>query len=293
MNKKTIVVIGATGLQGNGIVNALVDEGTFNVRAITRNPEKYSGKADEVVFGDLNNLLSLKDAFRNAYGLFLVTNFWEGADEIAQAKNAVDAAKGAGIEHVVWSTLPNVESISNGEFDVPHFTNKAKVDALVRSAGFKYCTFVQPPFYFQNFIQVMAPQQKQDGSTGWTLPIDPTKKIFHMADINDLGKVVTGVLLHPEKVGNGAYLSLATELNSFNDIIKAYKANGKEYSFTQVPAEVFSTFFEGAKEVAAMLRYFEKHTYMGPDSKRQIELAKEIATKEFVPFREWLSQNNN
>src|SRR5450432_2079329 len=290
MNKKIIVVIGATGLQGKGVVNALVNEGTFNVKAITRNPEKYSGKAHEVVFGDLNNIQSLKDAFKNAYGVFVVTNFWEGTDEIAQGKNAVDASKAAGIKHFVWSTLPDVESISNGELDVPHFTKKAKVDDLVRRAGFKYYTFVQPPFYFQNFIHLMAPQPKQDGSAGWTLPIDPTKKMFHMSDINDLGKVVTGIFLQPDEVGNGGYLSLATELNSFNDIIKAYKANGKEYSYTQVPAEVFSTFFEGAKEVSAMLGYFEKYTYMGPNSQQRIDLAKKIATEDFIPFEVWIKQ---
>jgi uncharacterized protein YbjT (DUF2867 family) len=292
MDKKIIAVMGATGSQGKGVVNALVNEGTFNVRAITRNPEKYSGKAHEVVFGDLNNVESLKNAFKNAYGVFVVTNFWEGADEITQAKNAVDAAKATDIKHFVWSTLPDVESISKGEFEVPHFTKKAKADDLVRSAGFKYYSFVQPPFYFQNFVHLMAPQPKPDGSTGWTLPIDPTKKAFHMSDINDLGKVVAGAFLQPKKVGNGAYLSLATELDSFLDIMKAYKANGKEYSYTQVPPEVFSTFFEGAKEVAAMLGYFEKHTYMGPHSKPQIELAREIATQEFVPFREWIGQNS-
>jgi uncharacterized protein YbjT (DUF2867 family) len=274
MNKKTIAVIGATGAQGKGLVNVLIHDDVFNVRAITRNPEKYSGKAQEVVFGDLNNLQSLKDAFKNAYGVFLVTNFYESKDEITQGKNAVDAAKAAGVEHFIWSTLPDVESISKGEFEVPHFTNKAKVDDLVRKAGFKYYTFVQPPFYYQNFTHVLAPHPKQDGTAGWTVPIDPTKKVFHMSDINDLGKVVAGALLHPEKVGNGAYLSLATELNSFNDIIKAYQSIGKEYSFTQVPVEVFSTFFEGAQEIAAMLQYFEKYTYMGPDSKPQIELAK-------------------
>jgi uncharacterized protein YbjT (DUF2867 family) len=291
MEKQIIAVIGATGLQGNGVVNSLVKEGTFNVRAVTRNQAKYSGKAHEVVYGDLNNLQSLKDAFQNIYGVFVVTNSWETADEIAQGKNAVDAAKAARIKHFVWSTLPDVELISNGDFEVPHFTNKAKVDDLVRSAGFKYYTFVQPPFYFQNFIHLMAPQPKQDGTTGWVLPIDPTKDAFHMADINDLGKVVTGAFLQPEKVGNGAYLSLATELNSFNDIMDTYKANGREYSFTRVPQELFSTFFEGAKEVAAMLGYFEKYTYMGPNSESRIELAKETATGEFVPFREWLSQN--
>jgi hypothetical protein len=81
-------------------------------------------------------------------------------------------------------------------------------------------------------------------------------------------------------------------LNSFNDIIKAYKARGKEYSFTQVPSELFSTFFDGAKEIAEMLGYFEKHTYMGPDSELQIESAKEIATNKFVTLQEWLGQNN-
>ena len=292
MKKKTIVVIGATGSQGKGVVNALVNEGSFNVRAITRNPEKYSGKAHEAVYGDLKDLQSLKDAFKNAYGVFVVTNFWEGADEIAQGKNAIEAAKKTGIQHFIWSTLPDVESISNGEFEVPHFTGKAKVDDLVKSAGFKYSTFVQPPFYYQNLVGMLGPQPKQDGTTGWTLPIDPTKKAIHMSDINDLGKVVAGAFLQPEKVGNGSYLSLATELNSFNDIIKAFKAIGKEYSFSQVPAELFSTFFEGAKEVAEMFGYFEKYTYMGPNSEPQIELAKEIATDEFVPFREWISQNN-
>lgn len=292
MDKKTIVVIGATGSQGKGVVNALVNDGSFNVRAVTRNPEKYEGKANEVVKADLMDVQSLNDAFKNAYGVFVVTDFWGGADETAQGKNAIEAAKATGVQHFVWSTLPNVESISNGEFDVPHFTNKANVDELVKSAGFTYSTFVQPPFYYQNLVNSLSPQPTQDGSLGWTLPLDPTKKAIHMSDINDLGKVVAGAFLQPEKVGNGKYIALATELNSINDIIDAYKANGKEYSFTQVPVEVFSTFFEGAKELAQMFAYFEKHTYMGPDSDLKIESAKEIATNEFVSLKEWLSQNN-
>lgn len=293
MEKKTIVVIGATGSQGKGLVNSLINEGAFNVRAITRNPEKYSGKAHEVVFGDLNNLPSLKDAFKNAYGVFLVTNFWEGADEITQGKNAVDAAKATGIQHFIWSTLPDVETISNGKFEVPHFTNKAKVDDLVRRAGFKYSTFVQPPFYYQNLVGQMGPQPKQDGTTGWTLPIDPNKKVIHMADINDLGKVVTGAFLNPEKVGNGSYLSLATELNSFNDILAAYKANGKDYSFTQVPGELFSTFFEGANEISEMMAYFEAHTYMAQNSDGQIALAKEVAGGNLNSLKNWIKENIN
>jgi uncharacterized protein YbjT (DUF2867 family) len=291
MENKTIAVIGATGSQGKGVINELVKAGSFKVRAITRNPDKYSGDAHEVVKADLTDLRSLTDAFRNAYGVFVVTNFWEGADELAQGKIAIQAAKDAGVHHFVWSTLPNVEEISNGKFDVPHFTGKAQVDALIKDAGFKYYTFVQAPFYFQNLTGQMGPQIQQDGSTGWTLPLNPNVKVIHMSDINDLGKVVTGAFLKPEKVGNGSYLSLATELNSFNDILEAFKANGKHYSFNQVPIEVFSNFFEGAGEIAQMLAYFEAYTYMGPNSEAQIKLVKQIATEEFTSLDTWIKQN--
>lgn len=291
MEKKIIAVIGATGSQGKGVIDSILKNGTFKARAVTRNPENYTGKADEVVKGDLKDLASLTEAFKNAHGVFVVTNFWEGADEIAQGKIAIQAAKDAGINHFIWSTLPNVEKISNGKFDVPHFTGKAKVDELVKKAGFKYYTFVQPPFYYQNFSGMLGAQPKQDGSTGWTLPIDPTKKVIHMSDIADLGKVVVGAFLSPEKVGQGSYLALATELNSFNDVIEKYKANGKVYSFTQVPGDLFSTFFEGAKEISEMMAYFENFSYMGPDSEINIQQANAVSTESFKSLDEWIKQN--
>lgn len=291
MENKIIAVVGATGSQGKGVVNALISEGSFKVRAITRNPSKYTGNANEVVQADLTDLKSLTEAFKNAYGVFVVTNFWEGADEISQGKTAIQAAKDAGVNHFVWSTLPDVEKISHGKFDVPHFTGKAKVDEWIKEAGFENHTFVQPPFYFQNLTGQLGAQEQQDGSMGWTLPIDPAKRVIHMSDVNDLGKVVAGAFLHPEKVGNGSYLSLATELFSFNDILHAFKSNGKEYSFNEVPVDVFSSFFEGAGEIAQMFAYFDAYQYMGPNSDERIQLAKEIATEKYVSFTEWIQQN--
>ncbi len=291
MEKKIIAVVGATGLQGKGVVNALKKNGSFKVRAITRNPGKYEGEADEVVIGDLAHLHSLTNAFKDAYGVFVVTNFWEGANEMEQGKIAIEAAKKANVSHFIWSTLPDVKDISNGQFHVPHFTGKAKVDDFIKNAGFEYYTFVQPPFYFQNFLGPMKAQPQQNGTMGWTLPIDPGKKVIHMADINDLGKVVAGAFLNPQKAGKGNYLALATECNSFNDVLDTFKANGKEYSFNYVPAEVFSTFFEGAGEIAQMLAYFEAHTYMGPNSDDNIQLAKDVATGEFKSLSSWIKEN--
>ncbi|MBL7775988.1 MAG: hypothetical protein JNK89_08300, partial [Saprospiraceae bacterium] len=114
---------------------------------------------------------------------------------------------------------------------------------------------------------------------------------IHMGDINDLGKVVAGAFLNPDKVGKGSYLSLAAELNAFNDVLDAFKSNGTAYTFNQVPGEVFSSFFPGAGEITQMLAYFEAYTYMGPDSEEHIRLAKEVATGAFTSLDTWIKQN--
>jgi uncharacterized protein YbjT (DUF2867 family) len=128
-NERVIAVIGATGQQGGAVVRALQAGRDFKVRALTRNPGKHRDLADEVVQADLDRPETLKAAFQGAYGVFLVTNFWEeGTDELKQATAAIRAAKDAGVEHFIWSTLPDVEAISGGKLHVPHFTGKAKID---------------------------------------------------------------------------------------------------------------------------------------------------------------------
>src|SRR6201994_1698720 len=190
--KKLIAVIGATGQQGGGVVRALQASGQFKVRALTRSPDKHRELADEVVEADLNRPETLKAAFEGAHGVFLVTNWEGGTDELKQATAAVRAAKDTGVKHFVWSTLPNVEAVSKNKFDVPHFTGKAKVDRIVKEAGFANHTFVIAPFYYQNLIGVLGPQKQPNGSAGWTLPLDPAVRSIHMGDISELGDVVAG-----------------------------------------------------------------------------------------------------
>ena len=166
-SKQLIAVIGATGHQGGAVVRALQAQGQFKVRALTRHPDKHRGLADEVVEADLDRPETLKAAFAGAHGVFLVTNFWEpGTDELKQATAAVRAAKEAGVKHFIWSTLPDVEAISGGKLHVPHFTGKAKVDRIVKEAGFAHHTFVIAPFFYQNLVGVLAPQKQADGTLG-------------------------------------------------------------------------------------------------------------------------------
>ena len=291
-SKKLVAVIGATGQQGGAVVRALQAQGQFKVRALTRNPGKHRGLADEVVEADLDRPETLKAAFAGAYGVFLVTNFWEqGTDELKQATAAIRAATDAGVKHFVWSTLPDVEAISGGKFHVPHFTGKARIDRIVNEAGFAHHTFVIAPFFYQNLVGALAPQKQADESLGWALPLDPDARSIHMGDIHELGDIVAGAFARPNQAGNGEYLPLVGDFMSFNQIIDTLNRQGHEFSFNQVPKEVFATFFPGAAEVADMLAYFQAHTYLGSDSRDPIALANKIAGREPTKFSTWAKSN--
>ena len=290
--RKLIAVVGATGQQGGAVVRALQAGGQFRVRALTRNSAKHPKLADEVVTADLNRPETLQAAFAGAHGVFLVTNAWEaGNDESKQALAAVNAARNAGVQHFIWSTLPNVESISGGKIAVPHFTDKAKVDRIVGDAGFAYHTFVIAPFYYQNLLGAMAPQKQADGSAGWALPLDPERRVIHMGDITELGRIVAGAFAHPELAGHGEHLPLVGDFLSFNEIVAILGRQGRKLSFKRVPRETFAGWFPGADSIAAMLAYFEAHTYLGSDSRAAIALANKVAGEEPTKFAAWARTN--
>jgi uncharacterized protein YbjT (DUF2867 family) len=290
--RKLIAVIGATGKQGGAVLRALQARGQFKVRALTRNPGKHRELAEDVVEADLDRPETLKAAFEGAHGVFLVTNFWEkGTDEFKQATAAVRAAKDAGVEHFIWSTLPDVEAISGGKFHVPHFTGKAKIDRIVKDAGFAHHTFVIAPFFYQNLVGLLAPQKQEDGTLGWALPIDPTVRGIHMGDITELGNIVAGTFAHPDEAGDGEHLPLVGDFMSFNEIIDTLNRQGHRFSFKRVLKDVFAALFPGGAEVAETFSYFQAHTYLGSESHDQIALANKIAGRQPSKLSTWARAN--
>jgi uncharacterized protein YbjT (DUF2867 family) len=290
--QKLIAVVGAAGQQGGAVVRSLQASGQFRVRALTRTPARHPKLGDEVMLADLDRPETLKAAFGGAHGVFLVTNAWEdGADESKQALTAVKAAKDAGVRHFIWSTLPNVETISGGTIDVPHFTDKAKVDRVVSDARFAYHTFVIAPFYYQNLVGVMAPQKQPDGAMGWALPIDPDRRVIHMGDITELGRLVVGAFAQPELAGHGEHLPLVGDFLSFNEIVATLNRQGHKVSFKRIPREVFSGWFPGAERIAPTFAYFEAYTYLGSDSRDAIALANKVAGRQPTEFAVWARSN--
>jgi uncharacterized protein YbjT (DUF2867 family) len=291
-NKKLIAVFGATGQQGGGVVRALQASSQFKVRALTRNSGKYRELADEVVEADLDRPETLTAALEGAHGAFLVTNFWEkGTDELKQATAAIRAAKDVGVKHFVWSTLPNVEAISGGKFHVPHFTGKAKIDRIVKEAGFELHSFVIAPTYYQGLVGPRVLQKQADGSLGWALPLDPEVRCLHIGDISELGNIVAGAFAHPDEAGHGEYLPLVGDFMSFHEIVSTLNQQGHNFSFKQVPKEIFAGLFPGAAELADSFSYFQAHTYLGSDSSDRIALANKIAGRQPTKFSTWTQLN--
>jgi uncharacterized protein YbjT (DUF2867 family) len=290
--RSLIAVVGATGSQGGAVVRALQARDTFRVRALTRDPDAYAGPADEVALADLARPETLTAAFDGAAGVFLVTNFWEpGTDEVAQGGAAVRAAREAGVEHLVWSTLPDVETISGGRFQVHHFTRKSRVDPIVRDAGFPNHTFVMPPFYFENLLGNMAPQTLPDGSRGWALAMPRDARVVHAGPVEDVGGVVAGAFENPDLVGAGSYLAPTPGLTSFGDMIDTLNGQGHDLTYQEVPAELFRTFFPGAEEMLQMFLYWQEYTYFGPDADEKIALARRVTTGQITDFATWASRN--
>src|SRR5258707_12459354 len=116
----------------------------------------------------------------------------------------------------------------------------------------------------------MAPQKQADGTAGWALPLDPERRVIHMGDITELGRIMVGAFAQPELAGHGEHLPLVGDFLSFNEGIATLNRQGHKFSFNQVPQEVFAGWIPGAKEVAAMLAYLEAHTYLGPKSRDAI-----------------------
>lgn len=283
---KTIAVLGATGTQGGGVVRALQEQGLFKVRALTRNPEKAHGLAEEVMAADLDRPETLAEAFAGAYGVFANTNSFAApdTDEVAQGTAAVAAAKAAGVKHFVWSTLPNVQEISGGTITVPHFTNKARVNRVVEDAGFAWFTFVEPAFYYQNLTSPMYdPHPGPDGTPTWSQPMKPEPRGIHMGDITELGNVVAGAFAHRDLVGEGQYLSLAGDLMSWDDIVATLNNQGHDLGYIEATEDPWG--------LRGMFDYFEAYTYFGPDAAGKIALAEQVSTKPFTDFATWAKAN--
>jgi uncharacterized protein YbjT (DUF2867 family) len=308
MARKIIAMVGATGAQGSGLARAILNDpdSEFAVRALTRDANSPKARelaqlGAEVVAADVDDVSSLKRAFAGAYGAYCVTFFWDHFSpekEFAQVKNMVAAAKDAGLQHVVWSTLedtrrwvPLADSrmpTLMGRYKVPHFDAKGEANQLFTEAGIP-TTFLLTSFYWENLIHFgMGPKKGEDGTLTFTLPMDD-KKLPGIA-AEDIGRCAYGIFKRGREM-IGRTVGIAGEhLNGAQMAEALTRALGRDVRHANVTPEVYRNLgFPGADDLGNMFQFkrdFEAD-FCGarsPEASRELNPALQT-------FDDWLEHN--
>ncbi len=309
-DKKVIVVLGATGAQGGGLVRALQSDtsSSFAARALTRDVNSAKAKelarlGAEVRAVDVDDVESLQRAFAGAYGAFCVTFFWEHFSpekELAQARNMAQAAQQTHLQHVIWSTLEDTRNwvpLSDsrmptlaGKYKVPHFDAKGEANQIFTDLGVP-TTFLLTSFYWDNFIHFgMGPKKGADGKLAITLPMGD-KKLPGIA-VEDIGKCAYGIFKRGgEFIGKTAGIA-GEHLTGTQMAAALTRALGQEVRYNSVSPEAYRALgFPGADDLGNMFQFkrdFESY-YCGA---RNLDFARSL-NPALQTFETWLAQNKS
>jgi uncharacterized protein YbjT (DUF2867 family) len=307
MSKRVIAVVGATGGQGGGLVRAITGDpkGGFVARAITRDTNSEKAKelaalGAEVVEGNVDDTESMRKAFEGAYGAFCVTFFWDHFSpdrERAQARSMAEAAKAAGVQHVIWSTLEDTRNFVplsddrmptlSERYKVPHFDAKGESDAVFRDLGVP-TTFLLTAFYWENFIFFgMGPARGADGVLGITMPLGDAK--MPGIGVEDIGRCAYGVFQRPELIGQT--VGIAGDHVSGSEMAAGLaRAVGEDVRYNSVEPAAYRAFgFPGAEDLGNMFQFkrdFEA-TYRG---RRNLDTARSL-NPALRDYSSWIREN--
>ncbi|MBK9130532.1 MAG: NmrA/HSCARG family protein [Gammaproteobacteria bacterium] len=309
-DRKIIAVVGATGAQGGGLVRAILADpgGGFAVRALTRDTGSDKAKAlqalgAEVVAADVDDRESLERAFQGAHGAYCVTFFWDHyspAKELAEAQAMANAARRAGVAHVVWSTLEDTRNwVPLGDermptlmdkYKVPHFDAKGEANQWFAAAGVP-TTYLLTSFYWDNLIHFgMGPKPGPDGRLVFTLPMGD-KKLPGIAAA-DIGKCAYGIFRRGrDQIGRT--VGIAGEHLTGGQMAAALgEALGREVQYVAITPEQYRALgFPGADDLGNMFQF--KHDFETEFCGARGLAASRALNPELQTFAQWLARNKD
>ncbi|MDF0487900.1 NmrA/HSCARG family protein [Sphingomonas sp. H39-1-10] len=183
----TILVTGATGTVGRNVVEQLVNRGA-DVRALVRDPAKAGFAAGvDVVQGDLLDVDSVRAAMAGVSTLFLLNAVV--ADEYTQALIALNVAREAGIERIVYLSVIHSDLYVN----VPHFAGKFGVERMIERMAMG-ATILRPAYFMDNELTI------KDVVTGYGIyPMPIGARGLAMIDARDVGEIAALALIRRER----------------------------------------------------------------------------------------------
>ncbi len=250
--KLSVLVTGATGQQGGAVTRALLKPG-HHVRAVSRRPESAAAQTikqlgAEVVAGNTEDRASIERLAAGMDAIFSVTDFWGGGfdAEVRQGKTVADAAKAAGVKHLLYTSTPRTDNFTG----IPHFDSKTHVEKYIISIGVPY-SIIGPCFFFENYLSPWFLPELQQGRL--PMALSASTKLQQIA-VDDIGMFAAYVFEHRDEFF-GKRIDIASDELTMPEVARVLsRVAGHEINFVQLDIEQLRQFNE---EFAIMFDWFE------------------------------------
>jgi uncharacterized protein YbjT (DUF2867 family) len=281
-SKPLITVVGASSKQGRSVAESLLASGRYRVRALTRRldsqpAQALARKGAEIMVAplELGRQAELTEALTGSAGAFLMTppivKVPPAEPELTLGMQLADAAVAAGVEHVVFSGLENVEARTGGTKWAPHFTDKAKVEDYIRCLPVR-SSFVYLAFYYTNFLEYYVPQRGEDGIT-FAIYLPPDIPMPFCDPLTAAGPAVREIFDHPAQYA-GKTLPVIGEFISAQEMVDTFvRVTGQQARYASAYSrEDLLRHFPGfaadehlVRELVGMVEYAVEYGYYAPE----------------------------
>ncbi|BAB54033.1 NmrA/HSCARG family protein [Mesorhizobium japonicum] len=255
-SKRSILVTGATGQQGGAVARALLSRG-HRVKALTRKPDSDAARqlaaaGAEVVAGDLADAASIVQAAKDVDTMFLMGNSYEAGleEETRQGILAADAAKAAGIGHLIYSSVADADK----QTGIPHFESKYLVEQHVRQLGIPH-TISAPVAFMENAIAPWSTGALSQGTLAFAMP---PKRVLQLVALADIGAFVAALAERRDEVFGKRYDFAGDELSGEEQAKILTEAIGRPIRYQEIPIAAAR---QQSEDAALMFEWFDRVGY--------------------------------
>lgn len=302
--KPLITIVGVMGKQGRSAAYSLLKSGQFRVRGITRrmnSPEALILAKMGMEFVNLPLSIGYQNeyekAFQESFGVFLITpNLPPPADfEYELGRQLAQAALKAGVQYILFSSLENVDKISEGKLLAPHFTDKAKIESYIRLLPIS-SSFIMPAFFYTNFMEFYTPVRKNN-QLEFPIYLPKDFRAPFVDPLTAIGPAVSEIFAHPQHYASkslpviGEWLTPTEIVNTFAKVTKQKVVYRSAYTRDQL-LECFPEFKDNqglVEEITDMTQYAVQYGYYSHE--RDLQWSKHLKPAP-LSWQQFLERSN-
>lgn len=254
--RRSVLVTGATGQQGGAVARALLSRG-HHVKALTRKPDgdaarRLASEGADMVVGDLGDAAAVAKAASGVDTMFLMGNSYEAGieEETRQGIIAADAAKAAGVGHLIYSSVADADKTTG----IPHFESKYLVERHVVGLGIPY-TISAPVAFMENIVAPWSIGALRQGTHAFPMP---PKRVLQLVALADIGAFVAALAERREEVFGKRLDFAGDELSGEEQAQILSQSIGRRISYQEIPIAVAR---QQSEDAALMFEWFDRVGY--------------------------------